>query len=159
MKFRFLGLVSIVLFSLPAFAEIWNATARLENLPDSKVKVSVIQFSLGDQSVTYRPAEVPFGNVDIEKVIFKGKPAMFITAWAHGAKTIMFRVFDPSQSGAHPICEIISFGESTEMRIRNKKFQLKVYNDENDQPTWEDCASADKRSINSLKKKSNKVDK
>ncbi len=153
MKIMFYFLVFSLLFASPVFAQNWNATARLENLTDSKVKISVIQFTEGSQSVTYKPTEVPFGNVDIEKVIFKNKSPLFITAWAHGAKTIMFRIFDPANFGSQTLCEIISFGETTELRIRDNKMQLKIYNDENDQPTWEDCDPENKRVINSTKTK------
>ncbi len=147
-------LLSALTLSASVASAEWNATARIENFAESRVKVSVVQFAKKAQSVTYKPTEAPFGNVLIEKVVFKNRAPLFITGWAHGSQTIMFRIFDPENKGALPLCEVISFGESTQLRQRKDKIQLEVYKEESEQKSWVDCDTvlSDKREVNSSPK-------
>lgn len=121
----------LFIFTSSAYAQLWAMSTRYETAKKSKDKQSVVQFNKGKLSVVYRPTAPPYGVVIEEKAVINNQN-YFITGWAHGARSVMFKIFEPEAFAAKPLCEVISFSEETELRIVNNKLEIKVADDSPD---------------------------
>lgn len=135
-------ILSALVFSSVSFAKNWNVSSRYETRKNSDIKQSVIQFTKDSENVVYRPSEPPLGSVEMQKVVFKDKPVLFVTTWAAGSRNVLFRVFSPDTHGATPICEVSSFGETTQLQIKEGQLQLSVYTEGSEKATWENCGES-----------------
>ena len=95
------------------------------------------------QTLVYTPKELPYGVV--EYGVKKIKEHTFVlTVWAHGARTLVYRVFAPELMAEKPICEVISFTGGTELRISRNQLQIRTI-DENSKISWTDCFNLEGR--------------
>ncbi len=133
--------ISLLLLALPSAAKrtpaSWQLTDRYEKKADTEVMRSVIEFRKGSAVSTYKPEEMPFGLVLKERALIN-KQEYFITGWAHGAKTVMFRIFSPETEGVKPLCEEVSFGEETSLRQQDDKIQVQIFSPSGEE-IWKDC--------------------
>ncbi len=119
-----------ILFPLCIFAnarvmhDVWTLSIKAEFAdPKDQVKKSVLRFEnkAGDL-IEYVPEKLPWGSYRSEEKVLSGR-RMFITYWAHGAKNVFYRIFDPN----HPsilVCEFISEAEEPKIRAINGKFEF-----------------------------------
>lgn len=122
-------------------AKDWNMTSKLESIQESQVLRDRLNFFTPDKkkpSYTYAPESPPYGMVDKKKIIIQGE-TYFLTAWAHGAHTVIFRVFNPNRMGSNVICEEISIAEESDLRINNKQLKIKIIEDKESLPKWLNC--------------------
>jgi hypothetical protein len=139
-----MGLVTglfLFVFSLPSLAQpAWTMKSQLETIPSSSVKRYSLTFSQGEKSLpSYAPESPPFGLVS-EKEILIGDRLYFLTGWAHGAHTVLFRVFDPSSQSSLPICEKISEAEESDLRLEKNKLEIRIINsDDKLSEEWISC--------------------
>lgn len=129
-----------ILFPFVVSAQTWTATKRNIDHGNRLVKVSLVDFKKENRTLTYAPSKMPLGLVLLEKIEFKNRPPYFITGWAEGARSILYRVFDPENHGGNPICERVSAGEQTQLQIVNNNLEIKIYLDNGkDEPIWTLC--------------------
>lgn len=148
-------LFALIVLTFPSqlLAKGWSSSSSLKSNKETNVKYSVLKFTKGSQSVTFKPSEPPWGLVGVEKVHFKNIGPFFVSTWAQGAKTVLFRVFDPEAKGNIPICSGVSFGETTELRIKDDQLEMALYEEESDDPKWTTCGEKFNRQPNSKKSK------
>lgn len=142
MKWIFL---SLLLCSLQVQAKRapahWRTSTNYEKKPNSEVNRSVLNFEHNGAKSTYKPEEAPFGLVETERIPLNGKE-YFVTIWPNGARSVLVRVFEPEKQGAQPICEIVSFAESANLKLSTEGvLELETYFDNSDQPKWLPCDS------------------
>lgn len=150
-------LISLFLLacSLPALAEPpWTMKSQLETIPSSSVKRFSLSFSQGDKSLPpYAPESPPFGLVS-EKEILIGDRLYFLTGWAHGAHTVLFRVFDPTSQSSLPICEKISEAEESDLRLEKNNLEIRIINsDDKISEEWISCEKQKTKKSKSQTKK------
>lgn len=141
--------------SLPALAEPpWAMKSQLETIPSSTVKRFSLTFSQGDKSLpSYAPESPPFGLVSDKEILIDGRP-YFLTGWAHGAHTVLFRVFDPSSQSSQPICEKISDAEESDLRLEKNKLEIRIVN--SDPKLSEEWVSCEKQKTKKSKSQTKK---
>jgi hypothetical protein len=150
-------LIPLFLFacSLPALAQpAWTMKSQLETMPSSSVKRFSLTFSQGEKSLpSYAPESPPFGLVS-EKEILIGDRLYFLTGWAHGAHTVLFRVFDPTSQSSLPICEKISEAEDSDLRLEKDKLEIRIINsDDKLSEEWISCEKQKTKKSKSQTKK------
>lgn len=116
----------------------WKMTSTLVRSKDSKTKKHQLEFSLGKTKHYYAPQKPPLGLVFKEEVQINGK-TYFVTGWAHGPSTVLYRVFSPELNKAKSICEAPSLSEKAELKMNDGKVQLSTYLDTSDKITWINC--------------------
>ncbi len=149
--------IQLLLFvcSLPTLAQpAWTMKSQLETIPSSTVKRFSLTFSQGDKSLpSYAPESPPFGLVS-EKEILIGDRLYFLTGWAHGAHTVLFRVFDPTSQSSLPICEKISEAEDSDLRLEKDKLEIRIINsDDKLSEEWISCEKQKTKKSKSQTKK------
>jgi hypothetical protein len=84
-----------------------------------------LHFTQGKRRIIYTPRKGSERVLNIEEKTINGRK-YFVTGWSYGGRSMQFRVFDPSIKNT-PLCEFISFGESSELRLNKNTLQaLKV---------------------------------
>lgn len=149
--------IQLLLFvcSLPTLAQpAWTMKSQLETIPSSTVNRFSLTFSQGDKSLpSYAPESPPFGLVS-EKEILIGDRLYFLTGWAHGAHTVLFRVFDPTSQSSLPICEKISEAEDSDLRLEKDKLEIRIVNsDDKLSEEWISCEKQKTKKSKSQTKK------
>ncbi|MBK8201622.1 MAG: hypothetical protein IPK68_04655 [Bdellovibrionales bacterium] len=149
--------IQLLLFacSLPTLAQpAWTMKSQLETIPSSTVKRFSLTFSQGDKSLpSYAPESPPFGLVS-EKEILIGDRLYFLTGWAHGAHTVLFRVFDPTSQSSLPICEKISEAEESDLRLEKNNLEIRIINsDDKLSEEWIRCEKQKTKKSKSQTKK------
>lgn len=139
---KFLMLTVLLVFSLPSYGKrepsSWTTTSAYEKVPSSETNRSVLTFINGTSTSSYRPTEAPFGLVSTQRVVLN-KQEYFVTTWPQGARTAVFRVFNPEVSGADTLCEKNSFSESAKLKIgRDQQLKIQVFDESGDE-SWSDC--------------------
>ncbi|MDX9732222.1 MAG: hypothetical protein RBT63_10660 [Bdellovibrionales bacterium] len=140
---------------------IWKMTALMEKpnkvgLPARNKLTFVNRQPNSTKKVEFRPTKPPYGLILEEEVhLDVGLPALpgsdkqdnqdnehtyFVTGWAHGAATMMFRIFDPETSGSEPICEIISAAENARLRAHKGNVEIEIYEMNDPTPVWVFCS-------------------
>ena len=116
----------------------WSMSSRYEKKPGTEINRSIVQFQMGSSTTTYRPDNPPYGMVLSERVVI-GKTVYFITGWAKGARSILFRVFSP-EAGNSPLCEVTSFAESAQLKMIDKTLKIEVLeSSEQSEISWLNC--------------------
>lgn len=146
----FMSHLFLFAYSLPSLAQpAWTMKSQLETIPSSSVKRYSLTFSQGEKSLpSYAPESPPFGLVS-EKEILIGDRLYFLTGWAHGAHTVLFRVFDPSSQSSLPICEKISEAEEADLRLEKNNLEIRIIN--SDAKLSEEWVSCEKQKKNKQK--------
>lgn len=119
----------------------WNASTRLEKPTAATAKISVITFTKENQTLHFKPSQIPFGLISLEKVVFRERNPLFLSSWANGSQTIMLRIFDPERKGSQPICEFDSVAQKSQLQIVSKKLQILIQQKIEGSPEWLDCAT------------------
>lgn len=137
-KKMILSLFALFFFQ-PVFGD-WEVTVKPE--PKNEIIRSIVEFKNKSLSVTYRPQLPPYGLVSHKRLVF-GKRVLFLTGWAHGAHSVLFRVFYPEKNKKHPLCEMISFSEKSDLQIKNKVLKIKITPEDSGVPKseWALCYS------------------
>lgn len=135
--------LTLCLLLLPTVLEAkdWNITSKLEPIQKSQILRHRLNFfpqGKKTPSYTYVPESPPYGMVDEKKIIIQGG-VYFLTEWAHGAHTVIFRVFNPNRMGSNVVCEEISIAEESDLRINKKQLQIQIVKDEESLPKWLKC--------------------
>lgn len=117
---------------------VWSLSEKLSPLDGSAPAQSTLFFNKDTTSLEYTPAGPPLGLISSEAVQLKGTQ-YFVTGWAHGAHTLVFRVFAPEKNKARPLCEVASLGESTRLRLNKGILEIEVIQDDAGSVTWARC--------------------
>jgi hypothetical protein len=118
----------------------WKIKSAYKKAPGLEVDRSVLYFTFGDVTKIYAPNEAPLGLISSDKYVTP-KGEFYLTGWAKGAQSVLFRVFDMSKAEAKPICEITSYGETSKLKIKEGVLYLKKFDSlEQAKPTWKACA-------------------
>lgn len=99
------------------------------------LKTSVITFSDQGTKTVYRPLSAPHLMTGSEKVLASDR-TFFITMWAYGSQSVMYRVFDSSAGFAKPLCEIISFSDLSENRVEENILEIRSLMTPRDPASW-----------------------
>lgn len=135
---------SIFILFLTAFASLanasdgWKMASELVDIPKTDNSRSEITFTSGKNKVVYTPSKDPYGLVFDQKVTLEGKD-YFVTGWAQGAATVLFRVFSPQDHKATPVCEVSSFAEEAEVRLQKGKLEISVISEKEGAQKWVPC--------------------
>lgn len=116
----------------------WSLSEKLSPLDGTAPAQSSLMFSKENTSLEYIPAEPPLGLVSHEIIELEGT-RYFLTGWAHGAHTMVYRVFAPEKQKNRPLCEVISLGESSRLRLSKGVLELEVFHDDAGPATWIRC--------------------
>ena len=137
--FKIILTLATVTMSSHAFGA-WSLSSHYEKNPDSGINHSVVEFKTDSNTrKEYRPQQSPWGMVDNQRFVI-GESTYFATAWAKGASSVLYRVFDMSKNRTEPVCEVISFAEKTKMRLSNSYIQIQILKDKNDErAVWKNC--------------------
>lgn len=119
----------------------WNMSFALVKSNNSQSKVDQLTFESGTLSLVYTPQEPPLGMVSGKSVLIDGTP-YFITGWANGPATILFRVFNPEINGAKPICEVASLSESAALRRSKSGIEISAVVKDGQSRTWLQCGKS-----------------
>ena len=152
-KLRTKILIFCISIFTPTMTMAWTAASRIETQPETQIIRSVIQFNKDSLSVVYKPTEPPYGSVSLEKVVFNKYPPYFISGWANGAHTMIFKVFNPEKHGNTPVCEYNSFSESAKLRIVKKVLELEIYPNDANEASWVPCKNISRKTQSTAKKK------
>lgn len=153
MRLFYLFLVNLFGMSV-AYAQ-W--TAKYTHQMVDGLPVAIIQFKKNEQRLEYQPTQFPLTVVDVSVSHLDGQDYI-ISASAYGARSLLYRIFAPETHGNTPLCEEISFMESTTLRRKNGQLEIEVLSDfsiENPQTEtmWVSCAhSSDKNQSNDIAK-------
>lgn len=101
---------------------------------------SILKFNNKTSSVTYKPLAPPYGLVFKKRLVFSGK-VLFLTGWAHGTHSVLFRVFYPEKNKGQPLCELISFSETAGLQLKDKVLKIEVTQEDSgaSEPKWALC--------------------
>jgi hypothetical protein len=103
-----------------------------------------LEFKQGAKVLKYAPPKPPLGFVSEKQYSLDGI-VYFVTGWAHGPSTILYRVFAPGISGAaQPICEVASLSEKAELKAFGEKIKISAHLKEGGAMTWVDCGRRSK---------------
>lgn len=121
-----------------------NWTAAIQKKQSDELTTTPILFQKGERKQIYTPKSKSLWALEIFESK-AGNKTYFITFWSLGGRNLLLRVFDPEISNT-PLCEAISFGETSELRIHNGYLQLYVVPDSNpgmypepQAPYWQNC--------------------
>jgi hypothetical protein len=137
----FYGMMKFIVltFALASAAETWTISNELVQSKIGKAKLDRVTFKSDSASVVYEPKEPPLGMVSSKAFVLGGE-TYFVTGWAHGPSTILFRVFAPGMAKEKPVCELSSLSESAELRELEGKIQIALTIEEGGVKTWQDCS-------------------
>lgn len=141
MKNTILTLSLTLLASVANASSGWTLSTKLVDIPKTDNSRSELTFTSGKNKVVYTPQKDPYGLVFDQKVTLEGKD-YFVTGWAQGAATVLFRVFAPQDHKdlkAKPICEISSFAEEAEVRLQKGKLEISVISEKEGTQKWVPC--------------------
>lgn len=120
----------------------WEMKSELVKYEQNTAVFHRLTFSSRKETYMYSPQEPPLGIVSDERVIINGQ-TYFLTGWAKGSATILYRVFAPSTANENPICEMTSRSEAAKLRIQDGKLQILILNlnedDEKSDASWVEC--------------------
>jgi len=117
----------------------WKLRSVYQKAPGLEVDRSVLFFNSGEVTKKYAPAEAPLGLVD-SKLFSFSKRKFFLTSWPKGGQSVLFRVFDMSKEQPVPICEIVSYSETSKLKIKNGAlYLLKSGDSQTAKPKWSLC--------------------
>lgn len=103
----------------------WKMNSTMVRSQDgSKIKHQ-LEFTLDQTKYYFVPQKPPFGLIFDKEIHLNGQ-TYFITGWAHGAATMLFKVFAPGINKATPVCEAISTSEEADLRFHDGKIQLSI---------------------------------
>lgn len=132
--------MGVILFSALAQASgSWTATKSLKEIPDTNNTRTEVVFTSAQDKITYLPSKPPYGMVYNKKNVLD-KKEYFVTGWAKGGSTMLFKVFLPSEKKNIPLCEVTSFGESAELRLAKGKVEISVFLSPDAKQTWSTCS-------------------
>lgn len=116
----------------------WSLTSHLTQEEGGRITRHKLTFTSGSEQVIYVPAQPPFGVVSEERVRLNGK-YYFLTGWAHGGATMMFRVFEPEGHQAQPLCQKVSLSEESQLRVKNSRLEILITVEGQQKPGWVEC--------------------
>lgn len=119
----------------------WNLSFTLVKSNNSQSKVDQLTFESGTLSLVYTPQAPPLGMVSGKSVVIDGE-AYFITGWANGPATILFRVFAPETNGAKPLCEVASLSETAGLRQSKGGIEISAVVKDGQARTWVQCGKS-----------------
>ncbi len=103
-----------------------------------------LHFTQGKRRLVYTPQKGSERVLNIEEKTVSGRK-YFITGWSYGGRSMQFRVFDPSIKNT-PLCEFVSFGESSDLKVNKNTLQalkvpdrLGVANPKSQKDSWVHC--------------------
>jgi hypothetical protein len=136
-----MGVFSLALVSVSSSAsvsETWTVSSELVQAKSGKAKLDRVTFKSGKTSIVYEPSEPPLGMVS-SKAVTLGGSTYFVTAWAQGSATTLFRVFAPGDAKEKPICELTSLSETAELREANGRIEISITSTETGKGKWSEC--------------------
>lgn len=133
-----LVILSLSLSSLCKAAS-WEMKSEIKDIPKTEVTLTEVTFSSGKETIKFTPSQDPYGMVFDKKMTFEGKD-YFITGWAQGAATMLFRVFLPETHKGKPLCEVTSFAEEAELRMVKGKIEISIVESSEGKQTWTACS-------------------
>lgn len=120
----------------------WTMISSEEDVPESKVprdKLSFIPQGESQARYVYSPETPPFGVVIEQKFSFQSE-TYFLTGWAHGAHTVLYRVFHPTKKGLEILCEEISESDESSLRLsKDNRLEIQIFPSDKPSITWLDC--------------------
>jgi hypothetical protein len=117
-----------------------EAQETINTEPNLQLSASVLNFvDSKKKMITFKPTTPPYIMVSSQQVQIE-KTSLFITSWVYGSATVQFKIFSP-QVSQFPVCQEISDGEETELRVKNGILELKIFKIKNDKETtlWVRC--------------------
>jgi len=132
-------IVLIMSFAFTAQAS-WKVRSAYKKVPGVDVDRSVLYFTSGDVTKTYAPNKPPFGLISTDKYV-TSKGEFYLTGWAKGGQSVLFRVFDMSKKDASPICEVTSFGEISKLKLKKGVIYVEKTDElHQTKSSWQACA-------------------
>ena len=134
---------ALTFLSVQSFA-IKMTSAYEKSRVKGLLKSSVITFSDKGIKTVYRPSSIPNLMTGFKEVPADGK-TFFITMWAYGSQSVMYRVFDSSKSLSKPLCEIVSFSDEYKYKIENGRLEIRALLIPSDPSFWRWMKCADQK--------------
>jgi hypothetical protein len=138
--FVFIFFISAAVFAQENQWVLNEVQETVNTEPNVQLTASVLNFvDAKKKTITFKPTTPPFIMVSSQQVQIE-KTTFFITSWAYGSATVQFKIFSPQVSQL-PLCQEISDGEETELRVKNGILELKIFKIKNDKELvqWVRC--------------------
>lgn len=103
----------------------WTLTKKME--AKGQIQINVLTWKKGKRTQIYRPEKMPYGMTRQKLISIDGK-SLWLTSWPNNGQSLVYRIFDPEIKNT-PLCEIISYSDKTELRLKDKNLELLVVED------------------------------
>ena len=116
----------------------WSMTSSFVRDSARGVAYHQLDFANAGGHIIYTPPTPPFGLVNQQVYEINGT-RYFVTGWAHGPATVLYRVFAPPLNLDQPLCEVASLAERATLRGSMGGVQIAVRLNPKGDLKWIDC--------------------